>query len=109
MSKNNKHSNAGALIQELEEEIERINSNKTVITGKMYRNLKRENGELKRQLEVMNKEKIRGSEKYFHELKWLIFDYMYGHDMNSVDEQDQIQFEDYFEEWWKNLYKRGEK
>jgi len=95
MSKNNKHSNAGALIQELEEEIERINSNKTVITGKMYRNLKRENGELKRQLEVMNKEKI----------KWLIFDYMYGHDMNSVDEQDQIQFEDYFEEWWKNLKK----
>ena len=43
----------------------------------------------------MDKEKI----------KWLIFDYMYGHDMNSVDEKDQIQFEDYFEEWWKNLKK----
>ena len=57
MSKNNKHSNAGELIQELEEEIERINSNKTVITGKMYRNLKRENGELKRQLDILKEEK----------------------------------------------------
>ena len=36
-------------------------------------------------------------------IKWLIFDYMYGHDMNSVDEEDQIQFEEYFEEWWENL------
>ena len=36
----------------------------------------------------MNKSKI----------KQMIFDYMYGHDINSVDEKDQIQFEDYFEE-----------
>ena len=36
------------------------------------------------------------------QIKQMIFDYMYGHDMNSVDEKDQIQFEDYFEEWWEN-------
>ena len=41
-----------ALLQELEEEVERIESKKTVITGKMYRNLKRENGALKRQLDI---------------------------------------------------------
>ena len=42
-------------------------------------------------------------------IKWLIFDYMYGHDMNSVDEEDQIQFEEYFEEWWENLKTKTEK
>ena len=40
------------------------------------------------------------------QIKWMIFDYMYGHDnMNSVDEEEQIQFEDYFEKWWENYSK----
>jgi hypothetical protein len=46
-----KRFNDGALLQELEEEVDRLEAKKTVITGKMYRNLKRENGRLKKQLE----------------------------------------------------------
>ena len=46
-----KHVNDGALLQELEDEVDRLEAKKTVITGKMYRNLKRENGRLKQQLE----------------------------------------------------------
>ena len=52
-----KHVNDGALLQELEEEVDRLEAKKTVITGKMYRNLKRENGELKRQLDILKEEK----------------------------------------------------
>ena len=47
---------------------------------------------------IVDKEKI----------KWMIFDYMYGHDANSVDEEDQIQFEEYFEKWWED-YSRVDK
>ena len=52
-----KHFNDGALLQELEDEVDRLEAKKTVITGKMYRNLKRENGRLKKQLEEIRSKK----------------------------------------------------
>jgi hypothetical protein len=50
-----KHFNDGALLQELEEEVDRLEAKKTVITGKMYRNLKRENGRLKKENDELKK------------------------------------------------------
>ena len=63
-----KHFNDGALLQELEEEVDRLEAKKTVITGKMYRNLKRENGRLKQQLEEIYEALVgdNGMERFTH-------------------------------------------
>ena len=63
-----KHFNDGALLQELEDEVDRLEAKKTVITGKMYRNLKRENGRLKQQLEEIYEALVgdNGMERFTH-------------------------------------------
>jgi|TARA_R110002074_G_scaffold358324_1_gene530624 hypothetical protein len=63
-----KHFNDGELLQELEDEVDRLEAKKTVITGKMYRNLKRENGRLKQQLEEIYEALVgdNGMERFTH-------------------------------------------
>ena len=56
------------MLQELEDEVDRLEAKKTVITGKMYRNLKRENGRLKQQLEEIYEALVgdNGMERFTH-------------------------------------------
>ena len=39
-------------------------------------------------------------------IKWMIFDFMFNE--HQPDEQEQINFENYFEKWWKNYNNKGE-
>jgi len=36
-------------------------------------------------------------------IKWMIFDFMYNE--HKPEEAEQINFENYFEKWWKNYSK----